>query len=196
MHPGASRVFAMLNRLCCFQFAASETFVAFQLQIVTKKLDSLDTLYRMHSDLTRTIRGVLDWQKSDEKAQTRFFRFFIFSIASNHTWTRFSETAVVFESLFFRFFLLSLSYFESSPLPLSLQVFLYLSLFEPSLWALHFLSLIILSLSPSLSLSSRSFPSSCLSIASSLLSPFEFNVSLFPSEASFSPPLCLFLLAL
>ena len=66
----------MLNRLCCFQFAASETFVAFQLQIVTKS--SIRWIYRMHSDLTRTIRGVLDWQQSDEKAPDAIFRFFRF----------------------------------------------------------------------------------------------------------------------
>ena len=94
----ASRVFVMLNCWCCFQFIASDAFVAFQLQIVPKKLDMLDTLYRTRLELTRTIRGMLDWQKSDEKLQTSFFDFFdffIFSITSNHTWARFSEMTVV-----------------------------------------------------------------------------------------------------
>ena len=56
----ASWVFAMLNCWCCFQFVVSDTFVVFQLQIVPKKLDMLDTLYRMCLELTRTIRGMLD----------------------------------------------------------------------------------------------------------------------------------------
>ena len=56
----ASRVLAMLNCWCCFQFVVSDTFVAFQLQIVPKKLNMLDTLYRMRLELTRTIRGMLD----------------------------------------------------------------------------------------------------------------------------------------
>ena len=105
----ASWVFVMLNCWCCFQFIVSDTFVAFQLQIIPKQLDMFDTLYGMRLELTRTIRGMLDWQKSNEKLQTcffNFFNFFIFSIASNHTWTRFPEmTVITYQQLMYQHFL-------------------------------------------------------------------------------------------
>ncbi|EDR12317.1 uncharacterized protein LACBIDRAFT_311606 [Laccaria bicolor S238N-H82] len=49
--PGASRVLVMLS---------TPLYLSIQLQIVPKRLDLLNTLYRMRLELTRTIRGMLD----------------------------------------------------------------------------------------------------------------------------------------
>ena len=94
-------------RKLCFYVAfnssrlPSNTFVTSRLQITSKKSNSLDTLYRRRLELTRTIRGMLDWRNRDENLGPCFFDFFdlfLFSIASNHTWTRFSEMTVGFRT--------------------------------------------------------------------------------------------------
>ena len=46
-------------------------------------------------DCTIPTRGMLDSWNSNKKPQTQFFSLFLFSIASNYMWTRFSKMTVL-----------------------------------------------------------------------------------------------------